>query len=130
MILKIPRRNDENLILVFGTIFLSLISSCTPTAADVTTKPTKTNFAKDVLAKESVTESIVFIDAAKALDSVGASNANAAIAAVNAAITAVATSQGYSMVLDGNIAGQNGIGLVVYAAEGLDITDQVIENIE
>ncbi len=53
-----------------------------------------------------------------------------AVNAVNAAITAISASQGYSMVLDGNIAGQNGIGLVVYAVEGLDITDQVIEYVK
>ncbi len=53
-----------------------------------------------------------------------------AVNSVNTAITAISQSQGYSMVLDGNIAGQNGIGLVVYAIEGLDITDQVIEYVK
>ncbi|MEZ4632383.1 MAG: OmpH family outer membrane protein [Deinococcales bacterium] len=49
-----------------------------------------------------------------------------AVQAVNQAITGIAKANGYTMVLDGNIAGQNGLGLVVYAEEGLDITDQVI----
>ena len=53
-----------------------------------------------------------------------------AVTSVNTAITAISQSQGYSMVLDGNIAGQNGIGLVVYAVDGLDITDQVIEYVK
>lgn len=53
-----------------------------------------------------------------------------AVNSVNTAITAISQAQGYSMVLDGNIAGQNGIGLVVYAVDGLDITDQVIEYVK
>lgn len=53
-----------------------------------------------------------------------------AVNSVNSAITTISATQGYSMVLDGNIAGQNGIGLVVYAVEGLDITDQVIEYVK
>lgn len=52
-----------------------------------------------------------------------------AIEAVNAAIEQIAQTNGYSMVLDGNVAGQNGLGLVVYAEEELDITDLVIERI-
>ena len=53
-----------------------------------------------------------------------------AVNAVNSAITTISANQGYSMVLDGNIAGQNGIGLVVYAIDGLDITDQVIDYVK
>ncbi len=49
-----------------------------------------------------------------------------AIDAVNAAIEEVALENGYTIVLDGEIAQR---GLVVYAQEGLDITEQVIERI-
>lgn len=52
-----------------------------------------------------------------------------AIEAVNNAIQEVADANGYSLVLDGNVAGQNGLGLVVYASDDLDITDLVIERI-
>ncbi len=52
-----------------------------------------------------------------------------AIESVNTAIQQVADENGYTMVLDGNVAGQNGLGLVVYAQENLDITDRVIERI-
>ena len=53
-----------------------------------------------------------------------------AVNSVNNAIVSISQDQGYSMVLDGNIAGQSGIGLVVYAIDGLDITDQVIEQVK
>lgn len=49
-----------------------------------------------------------------------------AVQSVNRAIQSIAQSQGYSMVFDGNVAGQNGLNLIVYAEPGLDVTDQVI----
>ena len=53
-----------------------------------------------------------------------------AVLSVNSSIASIAESNGYTMVLDGNIAGQSGLGLVVYAQEGLDITDQVIAMVQ
>jgi len=53
-----------------------------------------------------------------------------AVLSVNSSIASIAEANGYTMVLDGNIAGQSGLGLVVYAQEGLDITDQVIAMVQ
>ena len=53
-----------------------------------------------------------------------------AVNAVNNAIITLSQQYGYTLVMDGNIAGQNGLGLVVYAQEGLDITDQVIAYVQ
>jgi outer membrane protein len=49
--------------------------------------------------------------------------------AINAALTAVAQAQGYTLVIDGDLAGLNGLGLFVYVdTAGLpDITQQVID---
>ena len=52
-----------------------------------------------------------------------------AVAAVQAAIEAVAQENGYDLVLDGAVAGQSGINLVVYANDSLNITQQVIERV-
>lgn len=52
-----------------------------------------------------------------------------ALAAVDQAIREVAQENGYSIVLDRNIAGGDGINLVVYADAGLDITNLVVERI-
>ncbi len=48
------------------------------------------------------------------------------IEAVNQAIAQVAAQNGYDIVLDSVAAGPQGTNLVVYAVDGLDITDQVI----
>ena len=53
-----------------------------------------------------------------------AAAAGPAIEAVNAAIRAIAEEQGYGIVFDIGAAADT--GLVVYAAEGLDITDAVM----
>ncbi|HHO56406.1 MAG TPA: OmpH family outer membrane protein [Trueperaceae bacterium] len=52
-----------------------------------------------------------------------------ALVAVDTAIREVAQENGYTIVLDRNVAGGDGINLVVYADTGLDITDLVIERI-
>lgn len=52
-----------------------------------------------------------------------------AIADVNDAIDALAQENGYSIVLDSNVAGPGGVNLVIYADQGLNITEQVIERI-
>lgn len=51
-----------------------------------------------------------------------------AVEAINAAVAAVAKANGYQLVLDGDLAGTTGIGLVVYADPdyAIDITEQVI----
>lgn len=51
-----------------------------------------------------------------------------AVAAINAAIAAVAQANGYTLILDGEIAGIEGLGLVVYVDPNtvVDITDQVV----
>jgi Skp family chaperone for outer membrane proteins len=48
--------------------------------------------------------------------------------AINAAIKAVSDAQGYTLVIDGDLAGLNGLGLFVYVdtANIPDITEQVI----
>ena len=56
--------------------------------------------------------------------------AQPAVEAVDAAIQALAQENGYSIVLDAGVAGPQGTNLVVYAQEGLDITQQVIERIQ
>jgi Skp family chaperone for outer membrane proteins len=56
--------------------------------------------------------------------------AEPAVAAVDQAIRAIADENGYSIVLDAAVAGPRGTNLVVYAREGLDITDQVVERIQ
>lgn len=48
---------------------------------------------------------------------------------IQAAIDVVAQENGYGVVMDGNVAGQTGVGLVVFAAEGLDITPLVVRRI-
>ena len=58
-----------------------------------------------------------------------AAAAEPAITAVQAAIEAIAQENGYDLVLDGAVAGQSGINLVVYADDSLNITQQVIERI-
>lgn len=54
--------------------------------------------------------------------------AEPAIADINAAISAVSQASGYTLVLDGEIAGTTGLGLVLYADPAVvpDITEQVI----
>ncbi len=52
-----------------------------------------------------------------------------ALVAVDQAIREVAQENGYTIVLDRNVAGGDGINLVVYADTGLDITNLVIERI-
>ena len=51
-----------------------------------------------------------------------------AVEAINAAVAAVAKANGYQLVLDGDLAGTTGIGLVVYADPdyAVDITELVI----
>jgi outer membrane protein len=51
-----------------------------------------------------------------------------AIEAINAAVAAVAQANGYTLVLDGDLAGTTGLGLVVYVDpnQAADITEQVI----
>jgi Skp family chaperone for outer membrane proteins len=56
--------------------------------------------------------------------------AEPAVAAVDQAIRAIADANGYAIVLDAAVAGPRGTNLVVYAREGLDITDQVVERIQ
>jgi outer membrane protein len=48
--------------------------------------------------------------------------------AINAAIKAVADAQGYTLIIDGDLAGLNGLGLFVYVdTAGIpDVTEQVI----
>lgn len=55
--------------------------------------------------------------------------AEPALAAVDVAIKAVAEENGYLIVLDSGVAGQGGTNLVVYAAEQLNITQQVIDRV-
>jgi outer membrane protein len=55
--------------------------------------------------------------------------AQPALDAVDAAIKAVASENGYLIVLDSGVAGQSGTNLVVYAAEQLNITQQVIDRV-
>lgn len=50
-----------------------------------------------------------------------------ALVAVDNAIREVATERGYTIVLDGRVAAET--GLVVYAQDNLDITQQVLERI-
>lgn len=50
-----------------------------------------------------------------------------ALEAVNQAVAEIAQANGYTLVLDGTVAAAS--GLVVYAQEGLNITEQVIERI-
>jgi Skp family chaperone for outer membrane proteins len=52
-----------------------------------------------------------------------------ALEAVNQAVREVAQENGYTLVLDGAVAGQSGLSLVVYAQDGLDITERVIARI-
>lgn len=56
--------------------------------------------------------------------------AEPALTAVDAAIKAIAEENGYLIVLDSGVAGQNGVNLVVYAAPQLDITQQVIDRVK
>ena len=58
-----------------------------------------------------------------------AAAAEPAVAAVQTAIEAIAQENGYDLVLDGAVAGQSGINLVVYANDSLNITQQVIERV-
>lgn len=52
-----------------------------------------------------------------------------ALTAVDEVIQAVAGENGYTLVLDRSVAGPEGINLIVYAQEGLDITEQVVERV-
>lgn len=52
-----------------------------------------------------------------------------ALLAVDEVIQAIATENDYTLVLDRNVAGPQGINLIVYAKEGLDITPQVVERV-
>ncbi|HLR47365.1 MAG TPA: OmpH family outer membrane protein [Deinococcales bacterium] len=54
--------------------------------------------------------------------------AEPAVQAVDTALKAVAAEQGYTIVFDLQVAQQS--GLIVYAEDGLDITDLVIEQIQ
>lgn len=56
--------------------------------------------------------------------------AEPAVTAVDETIRQIAQEEGYTIVLDSGVAGPRGTNLVVYAQEGLDITDQVIERIQ
>ena len=58
-----------------------------------------------------------------------AAAAEPAVTAVQAAIETIAQENGYDIVLDGNVAGQAGINLIIYADDSLNITQQVIERI-
>jgi outer membrane protein len=55
--------------------------------------------------------------------------AKPALEAVDAAIQAIAQENSYLIVIDSGVAGQGGINLVVYAAEQLNITQQVIDRV-
>ncbi len=55
--------------------------------------------------------------------------AQPALDAVDAAIKAIAAENGYLIVLDSGVAGQGGSNLVVYAAEQLNVTQQVIDRV-
>ena len=55
--------------------------------------------------------------------------AQPALDAVDAAIQALAQENGYLIVMDSGVAGQGGWNLVVYAAEQLNITQQVIDRV-
>ncbi len=52
-----------------------------------------------------------------------------ALAAVDEAIRTVAQENGYTIILDRGVAGPQQLNLVVYAEDGLDITDLVIERV-
>ncbi|CAN5870353.1 hypothetical protein BH24DEI2_BH24DEI2_00850 [soil metagenome] len=52
-----------------------------------------------------------------------------ALEAVNKIIAEIAAENGYDMVLDSVVAGQQGTGLVVFAQETLNITPQVLERV-
>jgi outer membrane protein len=55
--------------------------------------------------------------------------AQPALDAVDAAIKALAQENSYLIVMDSGVAGQGGWNLVVYAAEQLNITQQVIDRV-
>lgn len=59
-----------------------------------------------------------------------AATAKPALDAVDAAIKAIAAENNYGIVLDREVAGLGGTGLVVYAREDLDITAQVVARIQ
>lgn len=59
-----------------------------------------------------------------------AATAKPALDAVDAAIKALAAENNYGIVLDRQVAGLGGTGLVVYAREDLDITAQVIARVQ
>jgi outer membrane protein len=52
-----------------------------------------------------------------------------ALLAVNQVIQDIALENDYTLVLDRGVAGPDGVNLIVYAKEGLDITQQVIERV-
>lgn len=52
-----------------------------------------------------------------------------ALEQVDIVIQEISAENDYSLVLDRTVAGPQGINLVVFAKEGLDITDQVVERI-
>jgi Skp family chaperone for outer membrane proteins len=53
-----------------------------------------------------------------------------ALDAVNAVIKTIAEEKGYAIVIDSGVAGLDGVNLVVYAREDLNITQQVIERVQ
>lgn len=53
-----------------------------------------------------------------------------AVQVVNYTICQLAQENGYDIVIDGNTAGQDGLGLIVYANAGLDITQRVVELVQ
>ena len=59
-----------------------------------------------------------------------ATTAKPALDAVDVAIKALAAENNYGIVLDREVAGLGGTGLVVYAREDLDITAQVIARVQ
>lgn len=59
-----------------------------------------------------------------------AATAKPALEAVDMAIKALAAENNYGIVLDREVAGLGGTGLVVYAREDLDITAQVIARVQ
>lgn len=53
-----------------------------------------------------------------------------AVQVVNYTICQLAQENGYDIVIDGNTAGQDGLGLIVYANDQLDITQRVVELVQ
>lgn len=53
-----------------------------------------------------------------------------AVQVVNYTICQLSQENGYDIVIDGNTAGQDGLGLIVYANDRLDITQRVVELVQ